>query len=134
MCHFVEFENAFTSISNSKDFLLGPMFDACDLNNDGVISYSEFVTYAVRRERELRVVFDELDSNDDGIIDKIDIKIGLKKLGLRASDDKINVLIKKMDFTNDGVITFADFQHFLSELGYKYFDETQNPAYQFFLD
>ena len=93
--------------------VLGPMFDACDLNNDGVISYSEFVTYAVRRERELRVVFDELDSNDDGIIDKIDIKIGLKKLGLRASDDKINVLIKKMDFTNDGVITFADFQHFL---------------------
>ena len=93
--------------------VLKPMFDECDTNRDGVISYHEFVKYAVRREHELRYVFDDLDSNDDGIIDEVDIRLGLGDLGLRASDEQIRLLIQKMDQTNDGVITFAEFQHFL---------------------
>ena len=93
--------------------VLKPMFDECDKNRDGVISYSEFVLYAVKRERELRYVFDDLDSNDDGIIDEVDVCNGLKRLGLHASDNKIHLLIEKMDMTNDGFITFAEFQQFL---------------------
>jgi solute carrier family 25 (mitochondrial phosphate transporter), member 23/24/25/41 len=93
--------------------ILKPMFDECDTNNDGVISYDKFVLYAIRREHELRHVFDDLDQNDDGFIDANDIKHGLHQLGLRASDDNVNHLIEKMDQTNDGIITFSEFQHFL---------------------
>jgi len=93
--------------------ILQPIFDECDLDNDGAISYSEFVLYAIRRERELRYVFDELDQNDDGFIDANDIGHGLTELGLGASHEQIQLLIEKMDQTNNGIITFGEFQHFL---------------------
>jgi solute carrier family 25 phosphate transporter 23/24/25/41 len=103
---------------------LEPMFIDCDVDKDGVIAFDEFMAYAVRREEELRCVFDDLDSNSDGIIDEHDIRIGLRALGLRASDEKIASLIRKMDQTNDGIITFAEFQAFLMLLPNQTLDET----------
>lgn len=102
---------------------LEPMFSEFNIDRDGVISFDEFMEYAVRREQELRRVFDDLDSNCDGIIDETDIRAGLRKLGLRASNEKITSLIQKMDQTNDGIITFAEFQAFLMLLPNQTLDE-----------
>ena len=103
---------------------LEPMFTDCDVDKNGVIRFEEFMAYAVRREAELRTVFDDLDSNCDGIIDEHDIRSGLRRLGLRASDEKIASLIQKMDQTNNGIITFVEFQTFLMLLPNQSLDET----------
>lgn len=82
----------------------------CDKNNDGRLSYEEFVDFYLRvqdKMRELKSIFNEFDSNKDGYISMDEARYALKNLSF--NDDEIEALIVTYDANQDGRLQYEEF-------------------------
>ena len=54
--------------NNDPIFYLQRVVSKADTNNDGLMDFSEFVSYCAEHEKKLWLVFNDLDINKDGIL------------------------------------------------------------------
>ena len=92
------------------------MFKAADVNADGEIDYSEFVTASFKRDlllsrENLRKAFNYLDANADGRISKEDLRAALGGGHVAAKDARVwDTIIEQVDENNDQHISFEEFE------------------------
>lgn len=90
------------------------MIRACDKNNDGSLSYDEFVNFYFRvreKVRDLQATFHEFDRNHDGYVTIDEAKEAMHKLGV-FNDDEIESLIITYDSNQDGRLQYEEFVKF----------------------
>ena len=114
----------FTEIKNGFDIYFGKamseiklkeIVDNIDGNLDGVISYEEFLRFAIKKEEllnesNLKHAFDKFDINKDGKLSKNEIKKVLRTSNLIY----INNLIKEIDINGDGFISYDEFKNLMN--------------------
>ena len=94
-----------------------------DVNNDGKISYEEFLTAATDRKKlltkqHLKEAFRILDLNNDGKIEAEELKAcftkgkmgELKSNGVEVDDEFFDRIIKSIDMNNEGFVRFDEFE------------------------
>jgi calcium-dependent protein kinase len=107
-----ELKNGFEQTIGSylTDLELNKIIQDVDGDNDGFISYEEFLRVAINQkqlldEKSLKIAFERFDVNKDGKLSKEEIK---EVLG--TSDNRyINILLDQVDQNNDGYISFQEF-------------------------
>lgn len=90
---------------------LNDMFNQMDVNNNGVILYTEFLAATLElhgrvEEKRLAEAFDHIDDDDSGFISKKNL---VNLLGENASPSRIEKLIREVDTDGDGMISFEEF-------------------------
>ena len=114
----------FTEIKNGFDIYFGKgmseiklkeIIDNIDGNLDGVISYEEFLRFAIKKEEllnesNLKRAFEKFDVNKDGKLSKDEIKQVLCTSNLSY----INNLIKEIDLNGDGFISYDEFKNLMN--------------------
>lgn len=112
---FQEFKLSLRKLGHFEKHKIKAVFDKLDVNESGVIMYTEFLAAALEAQGRINDVrikeaFDVLDSNGTGFISAEDLR---KVLGIKCSDTYIDEIIKSADIDGDGQISYDDFkQHF----------------------
>lgn len=75
--------------SNKKQSLVKQFFAKSDLDESGDVSLEEFLNYAKKHEKKLKLIFHEIDQNQDGKIDIGEITEVLKRLGVKKVDEGV---------------------------------------------
>jgi len=93
-----------------SDIEMNKVIEEVDGDNDGYISYEEFLRVATNRkklleEKNLKLAFDRFDLNRDGILSREEVK---KVLGTNENH-YINLLLSSIDKNKDGFISFSEF-------------------------
>ena len=93
-----------------SDLEMNKVIEEVDGDNDGYISYEEFLRVATNRkklleEKNLKLAFDRFDVNKDGRLSREELK---KVLGTQENQ-YINLLLIHIDKNNDGFISFPEF-------------------------
>jgi solute carrier family 25 phosphate transporter 23/24/25/41 len=83
-----------------------------DQDNDGFISFEEFRTFVLFREKEMRRIFEEIDLDHDGVLVVEEVIAALEKYGVRASRKVVSQRMNELDRITgaDGRISFEDFR------------------------
>ena len=99
-----------------------------DMNNDGQISYAEFLAGASNKadlinDEQLRIAFDTMDLNGNGKVTVDELKWRFSSTNFAGSaelegvDEEFwNRLIRSIDSDNDGTITFEEFNREMHSL------------------
>lgn len=111
---------------------VGELVKAADTNNDGVLSYKEFVPLMIEMlkgqtlkvgnytEEHLMAYFARLfmigDTNGDGVLSPDEIRVLLGKTAFRFSREFIDELIVVADINQDGVIEYEEFVPMMVEV------------------
>ena len=92
------------------------MMNEIDENNDGQVSYDEFICLickVLREERnlpeELKEVFRAFDEDKDDMISAEDLNASFKRLGYQLQPDEASKMIKLFDKDNDNALSFQEF-------------------------
>ena len=93
-----------------SDLEMNKVIEEVDGDNDGYISYEEFLRVSINRkklleERNLKLAFDRFDLNRDGKLSREELK---NVLGTQENQ-YINLLLLHIDKNNDGFISFSEF-------------------------
>lgn len=93
-----------------SDIEMNKVIEEVDGDNDGYISYEEFLRVAINRkklleEKNLKLAFDRFDLNKDGKLSREEVK---KVLGTQENH-YINLLLNNIDKNKDGFISFSEF-------------------------
>jgi len=107
---FDEFQRALKSCNYTEDQLTD-IFCSIDVNDNGVIMYTEFLAAAISshgaiEEERIAEAFDRIDSDDSGFISRANLE---KLLGNDSSPERIDTLIEEADKDKDGKISFQEF-------------------------
>lgn len=116
-----ELVNGMIKIHGNKAFLndqIDEMLENIDLNGNGVIDYSEFVTATADyqklcTEKNLKQAFEKFDLDGNGQISFEELQ---EVLGGEEDDDDIKALIKAVDKNGDGQINFEEFKDMMITL------------------
>jgi calcium-dependent protein kinase len=114
----------YLELKNGLEYFFGKYKSEADLNeiiqeidgdNDGWISYEEFLRVSIKidkllDEQNLKMAFDKFDLDKDGKLSKEEIK---KVLGT-TDNEYINLLISYIDANNDGFINFEEFKNLMN--------------------
>ena len=118
-----QFEGAFGRTAHWKE-----LFSIMDANNDGQISFQEFLTGACDKARllnedKLRVAFALLDKNGDGYLDLEEIKWRFTYVNTDSLITELNVnedfwpaLLEDFDRNQDGYISFDEFKQCMTDM------------------
>lgn len=82
----------------------------CDKNNDGQLSYEEFISFYTRvqdKMEELRSMFNEIDVNKDGHISMEEAKTALQNMAFKS--EEIEALVISYDANGDGILQYEEF-------------------------
>lgn len=98
-----------------SDIEMNKVIEEVDGDNDGYISYEEFLRVAINRkklleEKNLKLAFDRFDLDKDGKLSREEVK---KVLGTQENH-YINLLLKNIDKNRDGFISFCEFCHLMN--------------------
>ena len=93
------------------------ILEKLDEDNDGVISYEEFLRVTINEKillekNNLRLAFDKFDLNKDGKLSKDEL---LNILDNGASD-YVDDLLNLIDKNKDGYISFDEFCHLMNKV------------------
>lgn len=91
-----------------------------DADNSGTINFNEFLDLISsftdedekldseqQKDRELKEIFNRFDINKDGYITSDELKITMKDLDEKATDEEINMMIKQADADGDGKVNYS---------------------------
>ena len=95
------------------------IFNQIDVDHNGCIDYSEFVTVTMDKrkllsKKRLKTAFNLFDKDNSGSIDTEEFKNIFKKV--KANDDVWKTLIKSVDENSDGEIDFNEFKDMILNL------------------
>ena len=91
---------------------LQEMVNEVDFDGNGTIEFTEFLLMMARKmnsndgEDELKEAFKVFDKDGDGFININELKIVLKSIGEKLSDEEVNGLMKEADLTGNGKISY----------------------------
>lgn len=96
------------------------IFELVDVDKNGEIEFSEFVTATVSRDKllqdeKLRQAFRVYDKDDSGSISCDEIKETLG-VGKRISEAAWNEIVKEVDANGDGEVSFEEFKEMMRKL------------------
>eukprot|EP00578_Thalassiosira_sp_NH16_P021397 CAMPEP_0181101490 /NCGR_PEP_ID=MMETSP1071-20121207/13782_1 /TAXON_ID=35127 /ORGANISM="Thalassiosira sp., Strain NH16" /LENGTH=548 /DNA_ID=CAMNT_0023184345 /DNA_START=50 /DNA_END=1696 /DNA_ORIENTATION=+ len=105
-----EFKLALAEFNYTDEELAG-MFSQMDVNNNGVILYTEFLAATLEmhgrvEEKRLAEAYDHIDDDDSGYISKENL---IKLLGEDVLPSRVEKLIREVDQDGDGMISFEEF-------------------------
>uniref|UniRef100_A0A915PDA5 EF-hand domain-containing protein n=1 Tax=Setaria digitata TaxID=48799 RepID=A0A915PDA5_9BILA len=89
------------------------LFAQIDHLNDDVITFAEFLQYAVEHEKKLEIIFRDLDKNKDGYVGVHEIKKYCDDLGLPITDAKAQGIVEWMARTGSASVNFSEFKDFM---------------------
>lgn len=95
------------------DALIDNILREADLNQDGKISWPEFLHFVEATEQQLWSLFVSIDRNADGMLDENEMNAAFRKAGIDVPDERMRVFFAKMDRNNDKVIEFEEWRDFL---------------------
>jgi calcium-dependent protein kinase len=112
-----ELKNGFANISLSSVVDVGEIIKKCDMDINGMINYSEFITATmdwgkILTSERLEIVFKVVDSDMSGTIGIQDIK---RFLGTDKEEICMKIL-KDADENGDGVIDFEEFKSIMMDI------------------
>ncbi|KAL4219598.1 hypothetical protein ACF0H5_022171 [Mactra antiquata] len=84
-----------------------------DADNDGKMSFDEFLQYVTEHEKKLKLYFKKLDTNQDGVIDASEIKESFKNMGVTISSAEAQNLLKRMDTDGTLAVDYGEWRDFL---------------------
>ncbi|CAM9563600.1 unnamed protein product [Choristocarpus tenellus] len=98
---------------------LKEMMSKVDEDNDGVLTFGEFVTMMQAGDVEtdfdieIREAFEFFDKDGDGEISPKELAGIMRGLGDALSDDEVNLLVQVADKDGDGTISIEEFISFM---------------------
>lgn len=118
---YQEMKNGFMQCFEKNDFFTDDKIDQIihqmDGNNDGIISYEEFLRAVVNQrmllhEDNLRKAFERFDLNNDGLLSKEELKSVLDTTDLNYIEQLLSVI----DENKDGFVSYKEFQALMSSI------------------
>lgn len=92
------------------DVLIRDMLKTCDINNDGKISYDEFVRFCTQAEKELWQLFESIDRDHNGKLDKGELSMAFERAGVVVSNARLDRFFSYIDKNHDGRIDFSEWR------------------------
>ena len=96
------------------------MMVTADANQDGKISYDEFMTLISNQIKssedvdEMSEAFAVFDVDKDGFITKSELRQVMNRLGENLTDAQLTAMIKEADTDNDGKISIKEFKNLMN--------------------
>jgi len=93
-----------------------------DLNNDGKISFQEFLILLSEKMNNAQntnlilETFKYFDKDNDGIININDLSKIFSLLGEELNEQQLNEMLLTIDYDQDGYVTFKDFIQMTNQL------------------
>ena len=115
-----EIKNAFAGLSIPQE-QIDQIFERIDLNGDGEINYTEFLTVTADRRRtltkaNLEFAFHHFDVNNSGSITSDNLAECFKREGKHLSTEEIEQILSEIKTETPGEVTFDEFVTFIEEL------------------
>jgi calcium-dependent protein kinase len=114
-----ELRNGFESVFGRylTDIEMRKIIEDVDGDNDGFISYEEFLRVSINQkklldEKNLKLAFEKFDLNGDGKLSKEEIKMVLGT----SDNEYINMLLSQVDQNNDGFLSYPEFCNLMNSV------------------
>ncbi|CAL9689594.1 unnamed protein product [Knipowitschia caucasica] len=95
----------------SADGKVQNVIDSYDQNQDGLLDYTEFLSYMMDREKKWKIHFEDLDRDHCGVIDQEDIVSLFQQLGVVITKTSARQIIQMMDKDNSLTVDWSEFLH-----------------------
>lgn len=95
------------------------MINEVDLDNDGTVDFSEFLTMMARKtkdhdsQEEIEEAFKVFDRNNNGYISSSELRHVLMSIGDRLTEGEADAMIAEADIDGDGQISYEEFSKIL---------------------
>ena len=115
-----EIKEAFKN-QNLSEEQLNDIFEKIDLNNDGEIEYSEFLTVTIDKQQaftkaNLDFAFHHFDVNNSGYITSDNLIECFKREGKHLTENEINEILEEIKTEKPGQVSYGEFIQFMMEL------------------
>ncbi|KAI0218393.1 Calcium-binding mitochondrial carrier protein SCaMC-1-A [Lamellibrachia satsuma] len=87
-------------------------FEHYDSDKSGHITFTEFVTYMVEHDKQLKLSFQQLDHKNDGAIDADELMTVFSKMGVHIDRSEANRLLSRLDRENNLQVSWEEWRDY----------------------